>query len=88
MNTKKKEEHLCMARGCEFTASDGIKRSVSLARGPGSRVRLAYETWWDGAGKEPFRTEVILTLPALNATMALLAELQAHPELFQVIEPG
>jgi hypothetical protein len=81
---RKKKEPQYMGRACDFTGSDGVKRRVALHRGPECKIHIGWETWWEGEGKEPFRTEVILSLPALNATMSLLAELQAHPELFQV----
>lgn len=88
MPTKKKKAIPgIIGRACDFTGADGIKRRVGLSRGPNSMIHLSWETWWEGEGKEPFRTEVTLTLPALNATMGLLMELQAFPERFPVPEP-
>lgn len=81
---KEKTDPRPIGRACDFEGSDGIKRRVSLYRYPQSMIHLAWETWWEGADKEPFRTEVTLSLPALNATMGLLAELQARPDLFPV----
>jgi hypothetical protein len=69
-------------RVTSFVGSDGVKRTVSLSRVGDGTIQLNWETWWNGEDKEKFAISVRLSMPALNATMSVLAEFQHDPGSF------